>query len=185
MVSIQFIAKLKLVFKLISTVSSGRSRSQTTLDSSRQAEDILRVLSLWIPKNRERTGSHHERMRKISNMRGISPRMPPVARMRSETILSTTSWQDFDIDEKPSRKRAESVLSFSTTSGDQDFLRSSHTSDTLVEMITSKEVSRDGAVRIHTFTNLHSFQVGLFDNCDVISRPIFEMCLLKTISFSE
>lgn len=69
-----------------------------------------------------------------------------MTRGRSETVLSTTSWQDIDIDEKPRRIRAESILSTTTISGDEDHLSSSLPYETVVEMMTSKEVSKEGAV---------------------------------------
>ena len=88
--------------------------------------------------------NHCGRMRKISNGR---PRQ--LSRLRSETVTSTMGWQDVDIDEKSRRRREESRLStVSSTSEDVDYLSSLTPSDTLVEMMTSKEVSQAGVVRM-------------------------------------
>ena len=129
------------------TESPVRCRSRTTLEANENwnVEKFEHVLNLWIPKNRTGVDNHCERMRKISNIRG-RPRQ--LTRLRSETVTSTM-WQDVDINEKSKRRRAESRLStVSSTSEDVDYLSSLTPSDTLVEMMTSKEVSQAGVVRI-------------------------------------
>ena len=144
----------RITFFIIPVVSFGRLRSRTMMASNQQTEQIERVLNLWIPKNTDRENSHCARMRKITNMRGVRPRISRVTRGRSDTILSTMSWQNVEIDEKPRRLRKESVLSISTITGDEDHLSSSLPYDTVVEMMISKEESKEGAVRIRMKVDL-------------------------------
>ncbi|KAJ7390652.1 Multidrug resistance-associated protein 1 [Desmophyllum pertusum] len=123
-------------------------------------EKFEHLISLWIPKNNSSSSgvnSHCERMRKISNMRARPRR---ISRIRSETMLSTTSWQDVDIDEVNRRKRAESCLStISSGSGDVD-LSSIMPYDPLVEMMTSKEVSQAGVVKLSVFLSYIKSMTG-------------------------
>ena len=97
--------------------------------------------------------NHCERIRKISNIRGM-PR-PRHSRVRSSTVLSTSSWQEVENNELGKRKRAESLMSTLTADGgDVDFLSSSLPHDALADMMTSKEVSQSGNVSTKRKHNL-------------------------------
>ena len=77
-----------------------------------------------------------------------------MSRLRSETMTSIKSWQEFDFDEDiiKRRERAKSRLStVSMVSGDMDYLSSVMPYDSLLEMMTSQEVSQEGTVRIQRF----------------------------------
>ena len=70
--------------------------------------------------------------------------------MRSDTVLSTKSWIDSDIDELQTsrRKRAESVLSTISSGLEMDYMCSYRPQDTVaVDTMTSKEESQAGVVR--------------------------------------
>lgn len=134
-----------LLLRLTPTDFFKRHRSRTTLEPNTNLEKSEQLISLWIPKNCSSVNSHCERMRKISYMRGRPRQM---SSLRSDTVTPITSWQDFDIDERNRRKRASSRLStVSIVSGDVDYLSSAMAYDSLVEMMTSKEVSQEGTVR--------------------------------------
>ncbi|KAL9964380.1 hypothetical protein ACROYT_G028012 [Oculina patagonica] len=149
-------------------VFSGRYRSQTTLEFAPQIEDFAYEPSIWMPQT---VGSvdHCERIRKISNIRGMSPRF---SRARSNTVLSTSSWHEVENNELSRRKRAESLMSTITSDGgDVDFLCSSLPHDALAEMMTSKEVSQSGTVKLSIFWRyIKSMTVCLFVS--------FFLCLL-------
>lgn len=141
-------------FRFIFIASSGRYRSRSTVEFSPQMEEFGYEPSFWMPQ-KDRADSHCERMRKISNIRGMSPRH---TRARSGTVLSTTSWQEVESNEPIRRKRAETLMSTITSDGgDVDFLCSSLPRDALAEMMTSKEVSQSGTVSVNSElnTNFH------------------------------
>lgn len=134
----------------LSAAFSGRYRSQTTLEFAPQIEDVAYEPGIWMPQ-KIRANSHCERIRKISNIRGTSPRY---SRVSSGTVLSTISWQEVEKNEVSRRKRAESLMSTITSdSGDVDFLCSSQPQDNLAEMMTSKETPQSGSVRVVRNTN--------------------------------
>ena len=104
--------------------------------------------SLWTPQ-KTGTDCHVERMRKISNIRG-APRK--YSRTRSDTVLSSISWQEVESNETNKRKRAETILSTITSAGAEvDFLCSSLPYDTLADMMTSQEESKSGNVSVYIY----------------------------------
>lgn len=121
-----------------------RHRSRTTLEPTPQMEftDGGYGLRLWSSQNTAHN-NHVQRMRKISDIRGVSPRM------RSDTVFSTMSFLEIESMEFIKRARAESLLSVITSdSGNVDFCASSQRYDTLADMMTTKEEAEIGGVRI-------------------------------------
>lgn len=99
-------------------------------------------LRLWSSQNTAHN-NHVQRMRKISDIRGVSPRM------RSDTVFSTMSFLEIESMEFIKRARAESLLSVITSdNGNVDFCTSSQRYDTLADMMTTKEEAEIGGVRI-------------------------------------